>query len=333
LASLRDIARATSLSVATVSRALRSDPSVQGQTQRRVAAAAKRLGYRVNPYVGHLMSSLRRSRGEHHKGNLALIWFDGFDARESHPNFLIMRKAIFDRAEELGYSLDEFSRNDYTPKALRSILNSRGIRGLLISPPVNAPGKTHLRIDMSGLTGVSLGWAILHPALNSVRFDHYASVRIALHHARHRFGSRIAGIWSFEADRRADHVRRAAFLAHHPAGPALADTLFLDAKQLHSARTKTLFRQHRIECLLSDSEELPAWIHALVPPKRCIYLSPPRPQACLARVDPRYDLLGRWGIDLLSSTLQRNEYGIPETQKTMQVPGTWTPSEASQRQM
>ncbi|XHR31341.1 MAG: hypothetical protein ACFUZC_10515 [Chthoniobacteraceae bacterium] len=256
-----------------------------------------------------------------------MIWFDSDPDSNPHENILAMQKATQERANELGYSLDEFRRNDYTPKALHSILKSRGIRGLLISPPVDVPGKTHLQIEMTEFAAVSLGWAILHPALDSVRFDHYSSVQTAIHHARHQFGGRIAGLWNFEADRRADHICRAAFLTHHPSGPAVANKLFLNLKHLHPTRTKALFQQHQIECLICDTEEVPSWVYRLVRPEKCIYMFRPPLKSCLGWVDPRYDLLGKTGIDILTSILQRGEYGISETPKTTQIPGSWRSQE------
>ncbi|PAW75800.1 MAG: hypothetical protein B9S32_17220 [Verrucomicrobia bacterium Tous-C9LFEB] len=323
MSNLRDIARDTALSVATVSRALRSDPAVHPSTRHKVLAAAKKLGYQFNPYVGQLMSSLRQGRGEHHKGNLALIWFDTNPASNRHENMLVIRKSVHARAEELGYTVDEFFRNEYTPKTLRSILRSRGVRGIIISPPITTHGKTHLRMDLSGFAAISLGWALVHPALHSVRFDHYRSMHMALHHARHRFAGRIAAVWNFDISRRADHVSRAAFLAYHPSGPAIADKLFFDINRLQPAQVKTLLEKHRVECLICEAEVTFPWLYDLIPPEHFIYLARPRQTACFAWVDPRYDLLGKWGVDFLTSTLQRGEYDIPTEPKTMEVPGTF----------
>lgn len=268
------------------------------------------------------MSSLRQSRGNQHKGNLGFIWFDTDPISNQHQNLLIIRKAVHERAEELGYTVDEFFLNNYTPKGLGTVLRSRGIRGLIISPPVTVHGKTHLRLDLSGFAAISLGWALLHPALNSVRFDHYRSMHMALHYVRHRFRNRIAAVWNFDASRRADHISRAAFLAHHPGGPELANKLFLDINTIGPAKIKPLLRKHRVECVISESEESPAWLYDLVPPERFIYLCRPHQSQYLAWVDPRYDLLGKWGVDFLTSTLQRAEYGIPEMPKLMHIPGT-----------
>jgi len=71
---VREVAAATALSVATVSRALRDDPKVSAATRERVRAAAKKLGYSHNPYHGQMMSPLRRRDGGTFRGNMALVW-------------------------------------------------------------------------------------------------------------------------------------------------------------------------------------------------------------------------------------------------------------------
>ena len=55
--TLRDIARASKLSVSGVSMAMRNDPSIPTATCVRVQHLAQKMGYRPNPYVSALMHS------------------------------------------------------------------------------------------------------------------------------------------------------------------------------------------------------------------------------------------------------------------------------------
>lgn len=323
---MRAIAKATGLSVATISRALRGDASVTEKTRKLVLAAARSTGYEFNPYVGQLMSAMRRQQGESMKGNLALLWYDAFPRKTDLQLKLIQTNAI-ERAEELGYCLEEFNLWQYTPDRLLKILRNRGIRGVLISIPVKASGKIHLRLRMDEFSCVSLGWSLYSPAFNRVRFDHFEAIRLAMHYGKRRFGSGIAGIIDFRYDRRADGLFRAGFLAHHPAGATIAKSLFFDLNKLQLSQLRKEYEKGRFRCLISQAQrELPEELYAWFPRENIIYLDETTSPLCLGIVDYRYDLLGRWGIDLLVSTLQGHETGVPEVPKTLFVPPKWMPS-------
>ncbi len=83
-----DIAEKASVSQATVSRALRGDPSVSEETRRRVEAAAAALNYTVDKSASSLRGRLT--------GTLALLFFEDPTPDDSHinPFFLSMLGSI-----------------------------------------------------------------------------------------------------------------------------------------------------------------------------------------------------------------------------------------------
>jgi LacI family transcriptional regulator len=324
--SLRKIAKATRLSVATVSRALRNDSSVTAATAARVREAARRLGYKFNPYVGALMSSLRRSQGQAFRGNLALIWVDLSPRHPSHEEMLPIQAAARKRARELGYVLDEFRLKDHRPAKLLQILKSRNIQGILFSPSYNPFGRIRLRFPLDGFAAVGLGWAITHPTLYNVRLDQYQAMALAMHHARHGFKKRgIAALCDSSGLRRSSYVMRASFLVSHPAGPAVAASLFLESRHLKKESVVALFRRHDVQTLIMQRDsDYPPWLDAVIPPTNRIYLEKPRPSGqCQGWIDRRYFLVGQWGIETLIGLIQRGEKGIPETPQVLLVPPRW----------
>ena len=61
--SLKDLARELGVSIATVSRALRSSPEIGQEMQEKVKALAKRLNYRPNPFAQSLRKEAPRIIG------------------------------------------------------------------------------------------------------------------------------------------------------------------------------------------------------------------------------------------------------------------------------
>ncbi|HVX05529.1 MAG TPA: LacI family DNA-binding transcriptional regulator, partial [Rhodanobacteraceae bacterium] len=104
-----DIAEKAGVSQATVSRALRGDPSVSCETRRRVEAAATALTYTVDKNASNLRGRLT--------GTLALLFFEDPTPDDSHinPFFLSMlgsiTRACARQGHDLLISFQELSRD------------------------------------------------------------------------------------------------------------------------------------------------------------------------------------------------------------------------------
>ncbi|HEX7369538.1 MAG TPA: LacI family DNA-binding transcriptional regulator [Rhodanobacteraceae bacterium] len=94
-----DIAELAGVSQATVSRALRGDPSVSEETRMRVEAAATTLNYTVDKNASNLRGRLT--------GTLALLFFEDPTPDDSHinPFFLSMLGSITRACARHGYDL------------------------------------------------------------------------------------------------------------------------------------------------------------------------------------------------------------------------------------
>ncbi len=320
---MRDLAKATGFSVATVSRALRGLRDVNERTRATILAAVEELGYEFNPYVSQLMASMRARGGSQFKGNLALLWYD-ISPAEKHPWLAEIRRSVFERAGELGYSMDEFHRKNHRAESLTKMMLSRGITGVLISPALESLGKVHMRLPMDAFACVSLGWSLYHPEFNRVRFDHFQAIRLAVHYARKKFYRAVAALFDLRYDRRADGACRAGFLAHHPAGAHVARNLIFDLNNLDVKRMREAFESGKFRGLISQARgQVPREVLSWMPRENIIYLDDPVHSGALGVIDYRYDLLGRWGVDLLVATLQKNERGVPEVPMTIYVPPRW----------
>lgn len=316
--SMRDIARTLGISVATVSRALRNDPAVQESTRVLIQREAEGLGYRRNAFVGNFMSSIRNSTASDFRGNLGLIW--GKQANSTDHRLSQIKAGVVTRVEELGYSLSEFDLTIHKTQSIGRILYNRGISGVLIAVPSFSSGKAYLRFDFSKFSCVALGWGLFRPLLNTVRFDYFQAVRLALHHAHHRFGGNIAAVWDETTDLRSHRAAQASFVIHHPVGPALAHKLFLTSKTL----TPAVIKRHKIECLLVTAGiRLQEWVSGVIPDSHVVRFEHPGEEPCFGWVDTQNILLGKWGVDMLTSKLSGHERGIPDACQVMLVPPKW----------
>lgn len=323
MSSIRKIAVACGVSSATVSRALRNDPSVTEETRQRVQETARSLGYAKKSGIGEIMGTIRRSRSEAVKGTIGFIWVE--DMRNWGPSRIMFESAV-NRARSLGYSIDEFLLKNHRPAILRRILQARGIIGILFTPPSRITGRTHVRLPIEEFSAVTLGWAVAKPALHNARYDHYTAMATMLRHARHAFGAKIAAIADAVLDRRTDHNILASFLTHHPGGPAEAFPLFLHRSEAESRAKELLFRKLDIRCLIVLSDvftPLPKWIEDRFPIRNRIYGIHPAPAGAWGYLETRPDLLGNWGVDLVVGSLMRYERGEPESQKIIMVPPRW----------
>lgn len=324
--SIRKIAAATGLSVASVSRALRDDQKVGAATRKRVLVAARQLGYSPNPYVGNMMSALRRGQTSTFRGNIAIVWKKAHSLRVEDRRFQQTLDGVRVRARERGYCLDEFDLSTNKPDALQRILFNRGIQGVIAFTPAFAGTKVRLQMMLEKFACVSLGWGLWVPHLDAVRVDYFQMLRLALHHAGHIFRGAIAAIWDLRTDRSAHNAGRASFVLHHPSGPAVANELFLSWNELTERALAKVVRKHVIRCLLLNSSVVPpAWLEKYVPAKNWVWFRDPGAVPHIGRIDPQNHLVGQWGVDLLATKIQMGEIGIPQHCKKILVPPVWIP--------
>src|SRR5512138_2712182 len=183
--TLRSLAKVLGLSRTTVSDALRGSPRVDPNTAARVRKAAREAGYRRNPLAGALMSELRRSRGTAFRGVLAAVDFNEPDRPENavpyHRELVLGAET---RATALGFKVEKFSvgHAGVSVQRLDSILQSRGIHGVILLPAWEEPDLSNL--DWTQFAEIYTDYMIERPALHSVCSDHHRSLLAALQRLR-----------------------------------------------------------------------------------------------------------------------------------------------------
>ncbi|MDP1580346.1 MAG: LacI family DNA-binding transcriptional regulator [Candidatus Didemnitutus sp.] len=204
--TMKDVAHAAGVARSTVSLALRNDRSIPVATRSRIFAAAEKLGYKTNPLVAALMSSLHARRVSNRHTVLAYVTSDPENAPwRNYRVFQEMREGAEQRANELGYRLEEFPMRTTGMTAPRfvQILRARGILGLLIAP---LPwGERTIDLEMSEFAVVGTDMSVASPSIERVSNDHFQSAALAVEQCRALGYRRIGLVVSKNVSERLEH--------------------------------------------------------------------------------------------------------------------------------
>ncbi len=148
--TLAQIAQASGVGKATVSRALRNGGPVSEASRRKVLRAAARLGYRPDPVMSAFAQ--RRWGGRSEDGTpLAFLFCSRQDVFSSECLLAAQR-----RASELGYHLKCHRLTEFqTHKHASRVLEHTGVQGLIVSHQL--PNDSQLDLDWEKFAVVSCG--------------------------------------------------------------------------------------------------------------------------------------------------------------------------------
>jgi len=329
--TMHEIAERAGVGKATVSLALRDDPRLRPETRRRIQKLAAKMGYRTNATVAALMAQLRASRTPKYQATLGFLNVSP-DPKPltGLPTFHAWVKGCHDRAAKLGYGLDAFWLHEpgISPARLARILETRGIRGLVIAPLLDRPSLPQ-EIDLicQRFACVVVGMRPTWPPLNFASNDQFTT---SLHAVQHlwQYGSRRIGlVINPEADLIAGRRFSAGFWAAHQ---DLADCGHIPPFPFHESRKpafRAWYQQHQPDAILTLHDEVKTWIeemHVKIPSTLAL--------AHLDRHDDLLDwagmrqnthLIGAAAIDMLIGQLHRNEAGLPDYPKASIIQSTW----------
>jgi LacI family transcriptional regulator len=293
-----------------------------------VRQAADQAGYRRNPLAGALMSELRRSRGSAFRGVLAAIDFSEPDRPLAGAPYHRELVAGMDaRAVELGFKLERFSVGHLgvSVQRLDSILQSRGISGVILLPSWDEPDLSQL--DWTRFTGIYTDYIIERPKLHTVCSDQYRSLLAALQRLAAQGYTRPGLFLQRHQDERLQYRWSAAFRTFQETHPSLPALPPLVVDHFERADFVKWFRRHKPDVVLGHNTGAIEWMEACgakVPATHgfvCLNLHM-KSRPC-AGLDLQPRTLGARAAELLIAQLQRNETGIPEWPSTTTIAARW----------
>lgn len=334
--SLRDVARAVGVSHVTVSLALRGDSRVSVRRRREIEAMAKRLGYRPDPMLASLSAYRHSKRPIAIHSTIAWLnqWPDPKALRRVH-DFAAYWRGAHDAADTLGYRLEELVIDrSTTADRLQKILQTRGVRGILLPPH---PDGFHLPgFDWSLFSLVRFGVSIDAPRAHVITSDQMNCAELAYAKVRAHGYRRIGFITSRGHDRNTGGNFRAGYLAMQDAQPPLAEhlePLILDERDARpDARAlRPWLRRWNPDAIITTDPR----VHAML---RELGVHVPRDiaAAALSVLDGNFDAgvdqnsleIGRVAMRTLAGLIQLNERGIPEFCRRILVEGRWVDGES-----
>lgn len=332
--TIRAIARELGLSATAVSLALRGSPRVSGETRKRITRFAKSRGYVPNARVSELMNEVRSSRTPGFHATLAAFSLFPTEEPWKQTNYGHLRE-VFEGARECaerhGYKLDVLwlRAPGMTPERFRTILETRGIRGLycLGSLVPDEPLPAMLE-GFSVVTHASSVGSRLHRVASHFAHD----CRTLLDQLVARGYRRPGLVLKDSGDRRTDYAYTSTFVGYQERalpGPHVPIFRIEDWEEdrfvawFMRARPDVLVIHHEAT-LLHHVEETLEKHSVRVPEDLGVALLDKNPdKARYSGIVQDNRLMGAEAIEMLIGRLCLNDFGPPAQPKFELVEGYW----------
>lgn len=338
--TIKSIAEAAHVSVATVSLALRNHPRISRDTIERIHGIARSQGYRPNPLVTALMTHVRATAPTRNEAVATLGFINAYpekDPLKVSPSFALNFQGARDRAEQMGYRLDTFwaKETSMTARRLTNILQARGIYGILVGPLPHSKG--HLSLLWPQFSASSIGYSMWRPHLHRAVSHHAHAMSLALRKLN-RLGYRRIGLaMSPNFNERVDHHWLANFLFYQfyikekDRIPPLID------ETNNMQNFPRWFKQHKPDAVISAHVSGYEWLVKLkvnIPDEvGFAHLDLDPHQVEFSGINQRPDLIGAAAMDLLINQMNRNERGIPIDPKLLLIESSWVNGATTRKPM
>ncbi|MGJ8650367.1 MAG: LacI family DNA-binding transcriptional regulator [Opitutaceae bacterium] len=328
--NMQQIADAAGVSKSAVSLALRNDPRIPESTRKRIQAVADEMGYRRNPVVDSLMTQLRSGRQPSFQANLGLINCSSLADLGQNHTFSRLREGVLARAELLGYGVEEYwlEQPDIKPHRLKQILQTRGIRGLVLiaalTPEMIHEGYSEFWNEFACAV---LGVTHLHNHLDCSTNDQYLTARGATEKVFELGYKRPMLFLPPQDDELLDNKFSAGFcsVASRFKPKNRLSPLPLDLEKLDAAIAS--IQEQKPDVVITNKIELyDAMIAAGVSvPKEVGFVHLDWHDAIehVAGMRQNNRIVGSAGVDLVVGQLQKNEYGPQQFPKVVQIESVW----------
>ena len=327
---LKDIAAKAQLSVSAVSMAMKNDPTIAEATVDRVKRIAEEMGYSPDPALSALSAYRSKLRVQHQFSVIGLV--TNWSCRNAWSGNPLQKEVIHgakERALRLGYSLQEFwaQEDGVSPKRFSHILQSRGIRGLILTPFEN--NDDVLDLDWKQFSVVAISRPSNYTLFHHVVQNHYMDMMLCWEKLSERGYSRVGLVvqneldvrWSFQWD--AAHIlsqmQRDDSKGHIP-------VLRVEGENDHGA-IRAWLREHRPQVVSSRCHHFleAVKMEGLKIPQDVAYISLNVNEDIEGATGIRHrrDMLGATAVDVLNSLLHRNHKGPDDVSLGTQVDGIW----------
>ncbi|GHC06659.1 LacI family DNA-binding transcriptional regulator [Cerasicoccus arenae] len=338
--TIRSVAKLAGVSPATVSLALRNDPRISSKVRQRVQDIAAKEGYKPNPIVSKLISQVRASKTTNYKSTLALVNTAEHLKDVEERTVRCWINSSIERASEQGYTVDQFvlAKEPLRPARLMTILDSRGIEGLIITGPFQ-DNIIDSKYDLlwQRYAAVVLGERPFKPSLSCVINDQYNTVRQAMMQVR-RLGYRKPALCVHPY---VDHILESrlsgGFLVEQRQLPKRGMMVPYEYSSAGKDHFYKWFKQHQPDVIITLHTEIKDWLEELgVQAPRdigLVHLDHEPSLTAWAGMNQNHENVGKAAVDMLVGKLNRNELHLPPFPKCVTIMSEWTPGPSVREQV
>ncbi len=328
--NMQQIGQAAGVSKSAVSLALRNDPRIPEATRLRIQAIAREMGYRRNPVVDSLMTQLRAGRQPTFQANLGLINCSPLKDLSQNHTFRRLREGVLRRAEDLGYGIEEFwlQQPDMRPQRLKQIVETRGIRGLILiaalSPDTIDRGYVDFWYDFACSV---IGVTHLNNQLNCASNDQYLTARRATEKVLELGYQRPMLLVPAEDDSLLEDKFSAGFYSVNRR-LEVKDRLDMVPLDISNPGPALLaIRKRKPDVVITNKSEFYGALHddgvSLPKDLGFVHLDWHDALPNMAGMRQNNRIVGSAGVDLVVGQLQKNEFGSQVFPKVVQIESVW----------
>jgi len=332
---MAELAKIAKCSVMAVSYALRNSPEVSESTRTRIQALAIKHGYRKNPFISALITNRRSKRsggldviGLLTKSNEPLSQW-----KERQPFYSDLYEGMVERAEELGFRLDEFPTfggdEALNGRQLTRVLDARGIRGVVLMPGGDLNrGFALEEFDYSRFTVIAAAFHARQMHIHRTATDYSRGIELCIEEALRRGYKRIGLALTRKLDPSLRYAFSGRFLAWQTGQPKENCVPLVSGEEELVSKSSFLswYERYRPDCILSPRLVALTWLKEIgVHAPRdvgCIFV-PVRDDPDVSGFDARTHEVGRATINLLSRELFLNQSGLPAAPEIILISGKW----------
>lgn len=329
--NLADIAAEVGVSMMTVSLALRDHPRISAKTKAKVLAKASEMGYVRDPELSRLMAYIRNRRPKNLQANLGFLHClpRNFNMDSGHYMWSLY-EAAKQQAADMGYSLNTLwlTQKGMTEKRMSQIIEARNIQGIIVAP---VPSDLHFqpgeRMNANLVAGVTIGYSVTNPRYSRVTFNHYQAIHLAMNRLVELGYLRIGLAIDVIASTRVRDLWLAGFAAWQSTHPQYAPVKPLIIERDWESAMRGWIKDHQPDVILTQSEQTHRTLTRLgykVPEDLGIaYLNANFHNEQVAGIVQNTALEGQLAIEFLVSQILSRRIGVPESNVTMMVKGSW----------
>lgn len=334
--TLRQIAEKAGVHFTTVGLALRNDSRVNAETAERVQRVAKELGYTKDAMLSAL-SSYRRSP-QRFAGVIGYLTTQPVrDYIENNPRGKLVIDAARDHAESLGFGLEAVQVNGkgFTPQRMTSILQSRGIMGLVV-PPVTSLSGPFTPLDWEEFAPVALNYSITSPSLHRVCYNHMHAMTMHLKQLRDLGYKRIGISITLDMNVRTGWHWLGAFLAEQKLMPASCSVAPLLVNEVTEERLISWVEHECPDAIVVMEPEMVDWVRSAgwkVPDDLGVSLfSVEDEESGFSGIHEQSDILGAAAVDFVVSMIVSGERGVPRFPRYSMIDARWVEGSTTRQQ-